>query len=303
MIATRRARIYKFGTFEADSATGELRRKGLRVRLPSQSFQVLLLLINRAGELVTRDEICRELWPEGTFVDYDHGVNSAINRLREALGDKAGSPRFLETLARRGYRFIAPVEHVDAEAASATRRGAQTAELVDAAPAPHPGLIMETAEVALNVGLLDRVLARPDDLPRAPHQLVRAFFLVLQAMYICFYIGALANLPEVADLISAVGAGTLLYYVILISAAVLIPVRTFLFSAAAFRAPRIGAQFLTLWPFLLVFDLAWSLSPFLLLHHINFGLALACVPFLIYSPFAQRSLVLMGAGRRLQTDH
>ena len=104
---------YRFGVFEVDAATGELRRQGLRVKLNTQPFQVLLMLLDRAGQLLTREEISRELWPDGTFVDYEHGVNSAINRIREALGDTAASPRFLETLARRGYRFISPVERVD----------------------------------------------------------------------------------------------------------------------------------------------------------------------------------------------
>src|SRR6185312_16542908 len=104
---------YRFGVFEADGVVGELRRQGVRVRLNAQPFQVLCMLLERPGELLTREEISRELWPDGTFVDYEHGVNSAVNRLREALGDSAGNARFIETLARRGYRFIAPVERID----------------------------------------------------------------------------------------------------------------------------------------------------------------------------------------------
>ena len=96
------ARRYRFGAFEADTATGELRRQGIRIKLNAQPFQVLLLLLDRPGQLLTREEISRELWPDGTFVDYEHGVNSAVNRIREALGDTAGNPRFVETLARRG---------------------------------------------------------------------------------------------------------------------------------------------------------------------------------------------------------
>src|SRR3954463_2934581 len=103
---------YRFGAFEADAATGELRRQGLRIKLNAQPFQVLLMLLERPGELVTREEIAQRLWPEGTFVDSDHGVNSAVNRIREALGDTASNPRFVETLARRGYRFVAPVEQI-----------------------------------------------------------------------------------------------------------------------------------------------------------------------------------------------
>jgi DNA-binding winged helix-turn-helix (wHTH) protein/Tol biopolymer transport system component len=96
--------------FEADLRTEELRKQGQRLRLPSQSFQVLRLLLERPGELVSREELRAKLWPADTFVDFDHGLNAAVNRLREALGDSADSPRFVETLPRRGYRFIGPVE-------------------------------------------------------------------------------------------------------------------------------------------------------------------------------------------------
>src|ERR1035438_6229202 len=112
MTDPRPARRYRFGSFEADAATGELRRQGIRIKLNAQPFQMLLMLLERSGELLTREEISRELWPDGTFVDYEHGVNAAVNRIREALGDKASSPRFVETLARRGYRFAAPVERI-----------------------------------------------------------------------------------------------------------------------------------------------------------------------------------------------
>jgi TolB-like protein/DNA-binding winged helix-turn-helix (wHTH) protein/Flp pilus assembly protein TadD len=102
--------IVTFGEFEAKLNSRELCRKGVRVRLPDQSFQILAMLLERRGELVTRDEIRQRLWPGDTFVDFDHGLNNAVNRLREALGDSAESPHFVETLPRRGYRFIAPVE-------------------------------------------------------------------------------------------------------------------------------------------------------------------------------------------------
>ena len=105
------AQRYRFGVFEADAATGELRKQGIRIKLNAQPFQSSLLL-ERPETLLTREEISRELWPDGTFVDYEHGVNSAINRIREALGDTAANPRFVETLARRGYRFVAPVERI-----------------------------------------------------------------------------------------------------------------------------------------------------------------------------------------------
>lgn len=101
--------IVLFGDFEVDLRSRELRRQGATVRLPDQSFQVLTMLLERRGELVTRREIRNRLWPADTFVDYDHGLNNAVNRLRESLGDTAETPRFIQTLPRRGYRFIGTI--------------------------------------------------------------------------------------------------------------------------------------------------------------------------------------------------
>jgi TolB-like protein/DNA-binding winged helix-turn-helix (wHTH) protein/Tfp pilus assembly protein PilF len=100
----------RFGTFEADLSSGELRREGLKVRLQELPFQLLVLLLERPGEVVTREDLRSRLWPADTFVDFEQGLNKAINKLREALDDDANNPRFVETLPRRGYRFIAPVE-------------------------------------------------------------------------------------------------------------------------------------------------------------------------------------------------
>jgi len=102
-------RVVRFGIFELDLSSGELRKSGTRVKLHDQPFQVLAILLSRPGEVVTREEIRGKLWPDDTFVDYDHGLNNAVNRLREALGDTAETPRFIETLPRRGYRFIRAV--------------------------------------------------------------------------------------------------------------------------------------------------------------------------------------------------
>jgi TolB-like protein/DNA-binding winged helix-turn-helix (wHTH) protein/Flp pilus assembly protein TadD len=110
-------RVIRFGIFELDAQSGELRRHGLRVRLPDQSFQILQALLERPGEVVTRDELRRRLWTSETFVDFDVGMNSAVRKLREALDDSAENPRFVETLPRRGYRFIAPVHSATAEQA------------------------------------------------------------------------------------------------------------------------------------------------------------------------------------------
>ena len=103
-------RIIRFATFEVDLQTRELRKSGLKLKLHGQPFEVLAMLLEKPGEMVGRERFRERLWPTDTFVDFDHGVNTAINRLREALGDSADNPRFIETLPRRGYRFIAPVE-------------------------------------------------------------------------------------------------------------------------------------------------------------------------------------------------
>jgi TolB-like protein/DNA-binding winged helix-turn-helix (wHTH) protein/Tfp pilus assembly protein PilF len=101
-----------FGVFEVDPRAGELRKHGVKIRLQEQPFKILVLLLERAGEVVTREEFQKELWPENTYVDFDHGLNKAISKIREALGDSADSPRFVETVARRGYRFLADVRVV-----------------------------------------------------------------------------------------------------------------------------------------------------------------------------------------------
>jgi TolB-like protein/tetratricopeptide (TPR) repeat protein len=103
---------FRFGPYEADARAGELRKHGLRIQLQEKSFEVLVSLLEHSGELVTREELQHRLWPEGIFVDFDNGLNSAVNRLRDALRDGAHNPRYIETLPRRGYRFIAPVEQV-----------------------------------------------------------------------------------------------------------------------------------------------------------------------------------------------
>ena len=110
MDAVRPRRRVRFGLFEVDQAAGELCRNGRKIRLPEQPLQILQILLERPGEVVSRDELRERIWPSDTFVDFDHGINNAIKRLREALGDTAETPHYVETLPRRGYRFIAELE-------------------------------------------------------------------------------------------------------------------------------------------------------------------------------------------------
>src|SRR5216683_6241562 len=106
---TQSPTILRFGVFEVDVRAGEVRKQGVRIKLQEQPFQVLTILLQRPGEVATREELRSAIWQSDTFVDFDNGLNTSINKLREALGDSADNARFIETLPRRGYRFIAPV--------------------------------------------------------------------------------------------------------------------------------------------------------------------------------------------------
>src|SRR4051812_17984191 len=199
--------IRRFGPFEADLKTGELRKSGSRLRLQEQPFQVLAMLLARPGELVTREELRQQLWPADTFVDFDHSLNTAINKLRDTLGDSASAPKYIETLARRGYRFIADVTSAGAEA------GETAATLVGAQPA-----------TSAPDGNDDS-----DDFPRAPRALARTLFTLIQVLYLSCYIAALARLDLLAPTHAYLGATALriLEPAIFVSAAAGIAVRLY----------------------------------------------------------------------------
>ena len=132
------ARIVRFGVFEVDLSAAELRKNGLRLKLPEQPFQILTMLLERPGEIITRDDLRNRLWRTDTFVDFDHGLNNAVMRLREVLGDSSDNPRFVETIPRRGYRFLA---HVDESFPATAARGstdAGTNQIVVPTPAGQP---------------------------------------------------------------------------------------------------------------------------------------------------------------------
>src|SRR6266480_3735707 len=153
----------RFGVFELDPRSGELRKHGLRVRLQEQPFQLLAMLLEHPGEVVTREELQKKLWPADTFVDFDHGLNKAINKIREALSDSADSPRFVETVARRGYRFLAEVKVAD----SAPVRSP------DLATEPHP-----TAEVSDRPNVSEKLALSKRLLPSLARK-ISAFALLL----------------------------------------------------------------------------------------------------------------------------
>lgn len=292
-----RQTLFRFGTFEADPLTGELRKQGRRLPLQDQPFEILLMLLERPGELVTRGEICQRLWPDGTFVDFDHSLNTAVNKIRDVLGDSAANPRFVETLARRGYRFVAPVTVVNGKSDEIRPATAdQTAPSFDGRE--NPTALAAALENACNHKPASTILTSPSELPQASHHLVRLLFFLLQLMYFCFYVVSLARLHEVEEIVGAYASHPLGVIVILIVTAVVgIPTRLYLISAVAFHAPGLRDKFLHLFPFLFPLDEIWALAPFLLLPWIGYGLALGSTAILLYVPFAERSLILMGAGR------
>jgi DNA-binding winged helix-turn-helix (wHTH) protein len=293
--SNREARLLRFGVFEANLTAGELRKNGARIRLQEQPFQVLATLLQNAGQVVTRENLRAKIWPADTFVDFDHSLNTAINKIREALGDSASSPRFVETLARRGYRFIAPVESVAAAIESVpaqdmgTRAGALT---------PHGPNDPATpaAEVALHPEL---------HVPVPRRGLVRALFALLQAMYLIFYVSGLAHLHAAERVASSFLPGRralVIVGAVLVTGAVGIPLRFYLLSAAAFDFRRLGVTFGRLFPFVLALDEIWAITPFLLLPQIGVGLAFAATAALLYVPFSEKTLVRMAYSSRGTPD-
>ncbi len=287
MVEDSPGKLYRFGVFEADEKTGELRKQGRRLAVQGQPLQVLLMLLNRPGELITRTEIQQALWSDGTFVDFDHGLNTAINKIREALGDSAANPQFVETLAKRGYRFIASVE----VQGPPIGRGSNPVSAQ-----PRQVHLEAGSQSATDPGFEQDLPIHADETPAAPHLVVHSLFLLLQVMYLCFYVVSLARLRNVEQVASIVFSAYLRVVVLVaVTAAIGVPIRLYLISGVAFRPPGLRKNFLKLFPVIFLLDILWALAPFLLVGKIGFGLALGATAALLYSPFAQRSLILMGA--------
>jgi cholera toxin transcriptional activator len=285
VVMQKNGSIARFGVFELDGSTGELRKNGLKLRLQGQPLQVLALLLERAGEVVTRDELRQSLWASDTFVDFDHGLNTAINRVREVLGDSASSPRYIETLARRGYRFIAPVQNLSRPESALPDTSALTPPQQPAA-AGTP-VVSETTPVNIHPEL---------EIP-IPHRGVsRGLFALIQLMYLIFYVVALFRLHAIegmADSFLPLWAATTLAGVVMVSAGVGIPLRCYLISAAGFDYQRLAETFRRVFPALLALDELWAVAPFLLLQRLGLGGSFAVSAALLYVPFSERSLVRM----------
>jgi cholera toxin transcriptional activator len=274
----RSGRIARFGVFELDLAAGELRKNGARLRLQEQPFQVLALLLERAGDVVTRDELRQKLWPADTFVDFDHGLNTAVNKLRETLGDSASSPHYIETLARRGYRFIAPVQKTAGTDYGGTGTLARPAERSQAAAyAPATNALHPELEVPI---------------PR--RGLTRGLFALVQVMYLVFYLVALFRIHAIqgiADSFLPRSKATLLAAAVMLTGGAGIPLRCYLLSAVGFDYQRLGEKFQRMFPLILALDQLWAVAPFLLIEKIGLGAAFAASAGLLYVPFSERTLI------------
>jgi cholera toxin transcriptional activator len=268
-------RIVRFGVFEVDLVSGELRKNGTRIRLQEQPFQVLTMLLERPGEMITREDLRTKLWPADTFVDFDHSLNTAVNKLREALGDAAANPRFVQTVARRGYRFIAPVQENGSSQSIPKSQSAESGELRwQEQPGFHPQLAVP--------------------IPR--RELTRGLFLLIQVMYLVFYVEALHRWQDVHRIADSFlpGWGALAILVaVLVTAGIGIPLRCYLISAVGFDHRQLGQKFQRLFPAILAMDQLWAVAPFLLAGKIGFGAAFATTAALLYLPFSERSLVRM----------
>jgi DNA-binding winged helix-turn-helix (wHTH) protein len=273
-------RVFRFGAYELDAGTGELRKDGkTRPRLQGQPLEILLHLLDHPSEVVTREELRERLWPADTFVDYDHSLNTAVNKLREALNDSADNPRFIQTIPRRGYRFVAPVEKIAGNPA------------LEKTEEPRN----RSAAQAINNEARTSMLSDPRELPPASRPVVRFLFSLIQIMYFCFYVISLASVHRVDAFLSReLQHPTWVFIPLLVTASVGIPIRLYLLSAALFGYSGLTSRFLKLFPGLFVLDELWALAPFLAIDQIGSGLALAATAALLYVPFSQRSLLLMG---------
>jgi cholera toxin transcriptional activator len=284
-VSQNNGKIARFGVFELDLTAAELRKNGRKLRLQEQPFQILALLLERAGDVVTREELRQKLWPADTFVDFDHGLNTAVNKLRELLGDSASSPRFIETLARRGYRFIAPVQ---GDVQTSSQAHPQATQFTSP---------MEQETKQWSERKAGPAAMHPDlDIPIPRRGLSRSLFALVQIMYLSFYLSALFRLhivQNIADSFLPAWGATTLTGVVMITAGVGIPLRCYLLSAVGFDYQQLAEKFQKMFPFVLALDQLWAVSPFLLTSKIGIGAAFAACAALLYLPFSERTLIRM----------
>ena len=289
---------YRFDDFEADLKAAELRRNGTRLKLQLQPFQVLVALLERPQDVVTREELRQRLWPEDTFVDFDHGLNTAMAKLRDVLGDSAAKPKYVETIAKRGYRFLGEVMAIQEQ----PKPVAATPPAKTATSAGTPAV--ETRATPPPVAPAATPAVHETDLPRASRGATRLLFTLCQIMYLIFYLCALFRLDELSSSCDRAWGrmGHNSFVIYLVTALVGVAVRLYLITATAFDYHLLAEKYRILFPALFILDMLWALSPFLIADRIGLGLALGATAALIYMPFAQRVLIKM-IGNRIVTQH
>jgi DNA-binding winged helix-turn-helix (wHTH) protein len=303
----------RFESFDLDLHTRELRKDGRLIKLQDQPGKLLVLLASRAGELVTRAEIEKALWREDEFVEFEHAVNTAMRKIRAALGDDLDRPRFIETLPRKGYRFIAAVE--TSAATGPQNRVDKAASLPTLGPNNESAVrnnsggrtLADNGAIANAVSPRGTSGAAPSQAagltataPRArdadfslPRPLARFLFLTVQCGYLAMYCAALYKAEAVREVLArglggwAAMAGPL----VLIIAMCGIAVRLYLLASVGLNHRAAGENFRRLFPALFILDTFWAVSPLLLVYNIGYGLALGSIAPLAYLPFCQRTLV------------
>ena len=277
MIQKLQPTVVRFGVFELDLQTSELRRNGRTIPLQGQPVKLLILLATHPGELVTRKDIERALWPD-RIVEFEHLINDAVRRIRKALGDDPDNPRYVQTLHGRGYRFIAPVQEV---------------QPVD--PAVDVPFHPNDRQVISDVPPV--VVPPEQDPPREfivpiPAWLSRGLFVLIQTCYLALHTAVLFYVDALARGLIALGITPIQ---VTLPAAVIvamcsIALRIYLLSAIGWGHPAAGEKFRQLFPVLVVVGGLWAASP-LLLEGVGLGIVFVGIAGLAYVPFAERTLV------------
>lgn len=282
--------LLRFDRFELDLRTRELRKDHRSVKLQDLPVRLLALLAGRPGELVTREEIEKGLWGEDQFVDFEHGINTAMRKIREALGETPEQPRFIETLPRKGYRFVGSVEMISSDGLARSAVGQAGSAANGATQLPSETSAGSPTPKAVSISPV--ALPAPEEF-LLPRERARGLFLLIQGSYLAIYCTALYKaepMEEVLEQVYRAPTG-LLMPTLLVLAMCGIAVRLYLLTSVGLDHPAAGEKYLKLFPVLFVMDALWAASPLLLVRKMGFGAALACVAALAYLPFAQRTLV------------
>jgi DNA-binding winged helix-turn-helix (wHTH) protein len=255
----------RFEGFELNLRTAEVLKNGRRIRLQDQPARLLTLLAARPGECVTRAEIQQALWQDDHFVEFEHAINTAVRKIREALEDIPEKPRIIETVPRKGYRFIAAIEPIVEETPAAV-------------PAP---VTVEEPEISLQPGI------------------ARFLFLFIQVAYLVMYTTALLYVGALEDALAAVSLQpvAVTFPLVIIVSMAGIAVRLYLLSSVGLAHRQAGRKFERIFPIILLLDALWAASPLLAVRTIGFGAAFVGIAGFAYLPFSQRTLI-----RRIYRD-